>query len=269
MVYIWPSNDIPRLNAYLLKDLSDDELKLFKKAFEFGAMSSFNPLLELIIQKAPEDYLGKPHSYIRTKEDEAGHAGPFVLIDEQVVLKGAVWYVERFADEDEVDNEQAESTDVLWKILIKTEHLPISYVNYEISNIDIQEDLDGCGVEFPAKVNFKQPQVAGTSEYDLDIADFRHDQPAYLTAFPGEYEETTDEEVLKNFAPPPDRVGRLKEDVAKETGIKSSWTSVRKAEPKELPDGTTKEFPEGSINLLHKYDPDFAWPPYEWPEKSL
>ncbi|KAI1456087.1 hypothetical protein F4805DRAFT_433821 [Annulohypoxylon moriforme] len=271
MVWFWDSyQGPPKLNAYLLKDLSDDELKAFKKEFEFGTMASFNTLLELVIKKAPEDYLGKPHAYIRRKETEAGRTDPFVLIDEQLALKNAIWYVQDFASDDEVEGELAVSTDVLWKILIKPDFLPIAYVNYDISNIDITEDLDNCGMETPADVDYEQPQVAGTSEHDLKIPEYRYDQPAYFTAYPGEYEITTDPEIIKRVSPQSDRLGRLKEDVAKASGIRGAdWTLVRDAEPRKLNDGTTKEFPEGSVSLQHKYDPDFPWPPYVWPEGSL
>ncbi|KAI1102122.1 hypothetical protein F4804DRAFT_277057 [Jackrogersella minutella] len=267
MVFIAPSFDIPRLNAYLLTDLSDDELSSFKKTFELGTYAPFNPILELVIKKAPEDYLGKPHSYMRTKEDSAGRVDSFVLIDERAVQEGAVWYVDRFADEDEVDEEQAESTSVLWQILVKTECLPLAYVNYSIGNMSIQEDLDSCGVDFPAKECFEQSEV-----YDcggLDVAAERHTQNAWATAEPGEFEVSTDEALRKNFAPMPDRVGRLKEDIAKQAGLRSDWTFCGGAGPRDLPDGTKKEFPEGSVTLQLYYDPDFPWPPYKWPEGSL
>ncbi|KAI0114275.1 hypothetical protein F4776DRAFT_638962 [Hypoxylon sp. NC0597] len=267
MVFLWPNINIPRLNAYLLKDLSDDELKAFKKTFEFGTYAPFSTMLELVIKKAPEDYLNKPHSYIRRKEDEAGRTEPFVLIDEQAVLQDAVWYVDHFANEDEVDDGEAESTAVLWQILVKTDCLPITYVNYDIGNMSIQEDLGNCGVDLPAPEDYEQPEVWGSG--GLDIGDFRNSQNAWVTAEPGEFEESTDESLRKTYSPMPDRVARLKDDVAKQIGVKSRWTICQKAQPKKLPDGTTKEFPEGSVVLQLTYDPDFSWPPYKWPEGSL
>lgn len=267
MVFIAPSFDTPRLNAYLLTDLSDDELKSFKKTFELGTYAPFNPILELVIKKPPEDYLNQSHAYIRTKETEAGRMDPFVLIDERAVKDGATWYVDRFADEDEVDEEQAESTSVLWQILVKTECLPITYVNYSIANITIEEDLDGCGVDFPVKENFEQPEICDAG--GLDIAQDRRTQDAWVTAEPGEFEVSTDEELRKNYAPMPDRVGRLKENVAKEAGLQNRWAFCGNAGPRDLPDGTRKEFPEGSVVFQLYYDPDFDWPPYKWPEGSL
>ncbi|KAI0891433.1 hypothetical protein F4806DRAFT_482544 [Annulohypoxylon nitens] len=271
MVYLWEGLQGPtKLNAYLLTDISDDELKSFKQKFEFGTMAPFSTMLELVIQKAPEDYLNKPHGYIRIKETEAGRKGPFVLIDEQLKLKGAVWYVDNFASEDEVDDDVAESTEVVWKILTKTESLPVNHVNYDIANMSIEEDLGNLGVDFPVTVDFEQPEVAGATEHDLNIGEFRYDQPAYFTAYPGEYEISTDLEHRKNMAPMPDRVARLKEDVAKAAGIRDTrWTFVSDAEPRKQRDSTVKEFPEGCVSFQHKYNPDFPWPPYKWPEESL
>ncbi|KAI1087060.1 hypothetical protein F5B19DRAFT_476861 [Rostrohypoxylon terebratum] len=239
MVYLWESlQGPPKLNAYLLIDISDDELKSFKQKFEFGTMAPFSTMLELVIKKAPEDYLNKLHRYIRIKETEAGREDPFVLIDEQLKLKGAVWYVDNFAREDEVEDGVAESTEVLWKILTKTETLPIAHVNYDIANMSIEEDLGNLGVDYPVPVDFEQSEVAGATEHYLDIGEFRYDQTAYLTAYPGEYEISTDPEHRKCMAPMPDRVARLKEDVAKAAGIRDlSWTFVSDAEPRKQKDG--------------------------------
>ncbi|KAI1413427.1 hypothetical protein F5Y13DRAFT_29648 [Hypoxylon sp. FL1857] len=266
MVYLWQSGETPQLNAYLLKDFTDEELASFKKTFEFGTYAPFATMLELIIQKQ-EDYLNKPHSYIRAKENEAGRYDPFVLIDEQALQKGAVWYVAHFADDDEVEDGEAESTSVLWKILVQTDCLPITFVNYDIGNMSIQEDLGNCGVDLPVSEDYEQPEVWGSG--GLDIGDFRKSQNAWVTAEPGEFEESTDEDMRKRFMPMPEKVGRLKDDVAKQIGVKTQWTICQKAGPKKLPDGTTKEFPEGSVVLQLKYDPDFPWPPYKWPEGSL
>ncbi|KAI0832174.1 hypothetical protein F5Y06DRAFT_189655 [Hypoxylon sp. FL0890] len=267
MVFLWRNINIPRLNAYLLKDLSDEELESFKKRFEFGTFATFSTLLELVIKKAPEDYMNKPHSYIRTKETEAGRTEPFVLIDEQVILKDAVWYVDQFADEDDVENGEAESTSVLWQVQIKTDALPLTYANFDNGDISIQDNLGYWGVEFPVKEDFEQPEVSANG--GLDTGDLRKSEEAWVTAEPGEFEESTDKNLRKMFKPMPDRVGRLKDDVAKQIGVKTQWSTCQKAEPKKLPDGTTKEFPEGSVVLELTYDLDFPWPPYEWPEGSL
>ncbi|KAI0009624.1 hypothetical protein F4779DRAFT_581379 [Xylariaceae sp. FL0662B] len=267
MVFIPPNVNIPRLNAYLLKSLSDDELNAFKSAFELGTCAPFNPLLELVIQKPPEDYLNQSHSYIRTKENEAGRTDPFVLIDERVVLDGAVWYVDCFADDQEVDDGEAKSTSVLWQILLKTECLPITWVNYDIANMSIQEDLDNCGVEFPVGENFVQPEIWDSGGLDMD--EQRHCQDTWITAGPDEIEESTDEDLLKDYLPRPEKVARLREGLADDVGLINRWTIPSPARPRKLPDGSTKEFPEGSVVLQLQYNPDFPWPAYKWPKGSL
>ncbi|KAI1377906.1 hypothetical protein F4677DRAFT_413883 [Hypoxylon crocopeplum] len=263
----FPTINIPQLNAYLLKDLSDDELKAFKKKFEIGTCAPFSTKLELIIQKAPEDYLNRPHSYIRIRENEAGRKGPFILVDEQVIKQGAVWYVDRFAHQEEVDEGIAESTAVLWQILLKTECVAITWVNYDIANMSIQEDLSNCGVEWPAPENFGQPQVWDICGMDMEAE--RYGQDAWITAEPGEFEESAADELRQRYLPRPGKVARLREGLAEEVGLVNRWAIPSGARPRKLPDGTMKEFPEGSVVLQLRYNPDFPWPPYKWPEGSL
>ncbi|KAI2603740.1 hypothetical protein GGR54DRAFT_455991 [Hypoxylon sp. NC1633] len=263
----FPTITIPRLTAYLLTPLSDAELQTFKSAFELGTFAPFSTRLELEIRTAPEDYVGQPHAYIRAKESEAGRTGPFVLVDEHVVRDGAVWYVDRFAEQDEVDDGTAASTAVLWRILLRTECLPITWVNYDIANMTLQEDLDTCGVEYPVPEDFAQPQVWDVG--GMDMAAERYAQDAWITAEPGEFEDSADEALRKNFIPMPNRVARLKEGLAQEVGLVNRWSIPSTARPRKLPDGTMKEFPEGSVVLQLRYNPDFPWPAYKWPEESL
>ncbi|KAI3325511.1 hypothetical protein HD806DRAFT_449670 [Xylariaceae sp. AK1471] len=269
MVFILPHADIPRLNAYILPSFPDSELEPLKHAFELGTCAPFDPMLELVIQRLPVDYEGETYEYMRTKEDEAGRADPFVLIDSRAAdgREGALWYVDRFASEDEVDDGEAESTDVVWRILVKTECLSLTYVNYDIANMSLQEDLANLGVEFPVGVDYEihEPDDCG----GLDMLEERRGKIAFAVAYPGEYEESTDKSLRKNFLPLPDKVARLKEGVAEKAGLVNGWTIPTPARSSNMPDGSLKEFPEGSVQLQLGYDPDFDWPEYKWPEGSL
>ncbi|KAI1262075.1 hypothetical protein F5Y18DRAFT_187548 [Xylariaceae sp. FL1019] len=269
MVYIPPPAGAPRLNAYLVTDFSDEELQKFKHAFEFGTCAPFSPMLELVIQRAPAHYLGKSFKYLRTEETGAGRKDPFVLIDEGAKggRDGAVWYVDRFADQQEVDDGEAESTNVVWRIYVKTDCLPLTYVNYDIANMSIGEDLDNAGVEMPVTEHFVQEEVSDCG--GLDMEDERNSHDAWIVAGPGEFEESTDEELRNNFMPRPDKVARLKEHVAKANGLVNRWTLCGGVRPRKMPDGSLQEFPKGSVTLQLRYDPHFEWPAYKWPEGSL
>ncbi|KAI6088290.1 hypothetical protein F4821DRAFT_234185 [Hypoxylon rubiginosum] len=267
MVFFPPLSNIPRFNAYLLSDITDDALAALKRSFELGTCAPFNTRMELVLRLAPTDYLGKPHAYIRIKENEAGRPDPFVLIDERAIREGAVWYVDRFADQEEVDDEIAVSTAVLWEILVKTECLPITWVNYDIANMSIQEDLDSCGVESPVPENFEQPEVWASGGLDME-REYRS-QVAWITAEPGEFEESTDEALRANFMPKPDRVARLREGLAEEVGLVNGWTIPSNSRLRVMSGGIIKEFPEGSVILQLRYNPDVPWPAYKWPEESL
>lgn len=267
MVYLPPSIPGDSLTAYLVTDLTNDELTIIKSAFELGACSKFSPLLELKIVRAPEDYWGKSHQYIRAQENEAGREEAFAVIDEEAKERGAIWYIDRFADEDEVEEGQAESTDVVFKILIQTEALALAQVNYAIANSSIAEDLDNCAVDLPLTNDFDQPDLHDCGGFDW-VEQQKH-QDTWVTAEPGEYEESTDDERRDNYMPRPGKVARLNEDVAQSIGLVSSWAIPSQAETIEFDDGTKKEFPPGSVVLQQRYDPDFAWPEYQWPEGSL
>ncbi|KAF4454413.1 hypothetical protein F53441_3039 [Fusarium austroafricanum] len=266
MVYVPPASP-DCLTAYLATTFTDDELKAFKSAFELGACSKFNPMLEIKIVHAPDDYLGKSHQYMRAKENEAGNEGPFLVIDDEAKERGAAWYVSTFASDEEVEDEEAESTDAVWKILIKTEALALAHVNYDIANMSIGEDLDNAGVELPLTNDFHQPELNDCG--GIDFYEEQSRQDTWVTAEPGEFEESTDPENLNNFMPRPDKVARLKEEVARSVGIVPRWAIPSEAGPVENDDGTQIEFPEGSVVLQQAYNPDHPWPEASWPEGSL
>ncbi|KAL6849606.1 hypothetical protein ACO1O0_009147 [Amphichorda felina] len=245
----------------------DGQLNDFKAAFELGACSRFNPIMELKIVRPPDDYVGKSHQHMRQKENEAGRKKPFVVIDDDFLKRSAVWYVEHFATEEEVEDSEAESTGVVYKILIKPEALALAWVNYDIANAAVGEDLVNCGVDLSLVNDFEQPDVWDCG--GLDMEDEEWHQDVWVTAEPGEYEESTDKKLRENYLPAPDKVARLKEGVAEEVGLVNSWSLVDDAENVELADGTTKTFPKGSVVLKFRYNPEFPRPRAQWPEGSL
>lgn len=267
MVFIEPHAEVTCLTAYLVTPLADDELSKVKAEFELGACSRFQPLLELKIVRPPDDYIGRSHQYMRARENEAGREDAFVVIDEDAVKRRAVWYVDSFADEDAVENGTAESTEVVMKILVKTECLALTQINYEIGNIGMEEDLQAAGVEEPLKNDFVQPEVSDCG--GMDMREQQREQAVDVTAGPGEFEESRDPALLENFLPRPEKLGKLRDEAARSAGLLAAWTWVGEAEPVDMPDGSQKTFPEGSVVLQQKYDPDFPWPEYKWPEGSL
>ncbi|SCN92107.1 uncharacterized protein FFNC_08669 [Fusarium fujikuroi] len=266
MVFIEPQRDIPCLIAYLTIALTDGELANLKAEFELGACSQFNPLLELKIVPAPNDYIGKSHQYLRAKENEAGRDGAFVVIDEDYIKRHAIWFVDAFADTDMVENKEAESTEVVIKLLIRMDCLALSYINWE-GNTIVLEDLDHAGVERPLKNDFWQPEVNDCG--GLDMKEQQWDQVVDVTAEPGEFTETRDKTLLENFSPQPKVLGKLKDKVAKAAGLIASWTFINEAEPIDMPDGSQKTFPVGSVLLQQAYNPEAPWPKYKWPKGSL
>ncbi|KAI1757695.1 hypothetical protein F4782DRAFT_139212 [Xylaria castorea] len=269
MVFIPPNPEVERLRAYLLPSFPLSELPAFKRAFEFGTCAPFYPMLELVIALAPADWVNQSFEYMRRKEDEAGREAPFVVIDERGAggRAGAVWYVERSATEDEVGDGEAASTDVVWRIPVKTDCLALMWVNYDIANMSLQEDLGNLGVEFPVDTNYEVLEVDNCG--GLDMGGERKGKRTVVVAEPGEFVESTDEALRNVYRPVPRRVARLKDGLAETVGLVNEWSIPSSVRSRNMPDGTNGQFHEGSIELHLKYNPDFDWPEYKWPEGSL
>src|SRR5687768_5562226 len=110
-----------------------------------------------------------------------------------------------------VENGEAESTEVVIKILVRTECLALVYINW-IDNTSIDEDLDYAQVERPLKNDFWQPKICDCGGMDMNAQQWCQDVD--VTAEPGEFEETREPSLLEDFSPEPERLGRLKDEVA-------------------------------------------------------
>lgn len=141
------------------------------------------------------------------------------------------------------------------------------YVNYDIANTSVAEDLGQVGIQCPIPETFTQSKPW---RIGFDHVGKRYINPAYVTATPDEMEESTDPEALSNFAPRPAKVWRLKEELARRECLKSEWTcGGGEARDTTMEDGTVKKWPEGSRMLQVKYDKDVMVPRYKRPEGSL
>lgn len=254
------------VTCYLLVDISEEQLQAFKADFELGNFARFSPILRIKIVRPPEDYIGKSHEYIRRKEDEAGREEPFLILDDRAVKNDAVWYIKWFADEDSVA-ECAENSNVLWKMLIRTNKLPLVYTNYSIGNMSIEEDLGNCGVDFPVKEGYEQPEIYDFNGMDMQEEQYR--QPTWVNAEPHEFEYNEGGEKFGDYVAPPRTLARLKDEVAEAAGVLNKWVTPHPAGPLRMHNGKMKEFPEGTMVLQLSLNPDFPWPPFKWPEGSL
>jgi len=162
------------LKAFLVTNLSATQLDELKRTFETGAKVHLNPMLHLKIIKAPQDYRNASHAYIRTHETETGNTDPFVMIDENLVEKNAVWYVSDFADENDIEAGFAESERVLMKALIRTETLAISHICWQEGNPPMGEELealDSCLVPLRPEPVQSEPISAEDEGNELWSAD--------------------------------------------------------------------------------------------------
>ena len=270
MVRILPSEapDADTLKAFLVADLSSSQLNTFKRAFEKGAKVHLNPMLHLKIIQAPDKYLNASHSYIRTQETEGGNTDPFVVIDDNVVERNAVWYVADFADENDVEASFAASEDVLMRALVRTEALAITHVCWQEGNPPMGEELEALDSDLvPLRADTVQTEPVGADDDEGD-EQWNADEIEVI-AEAGEYETTTDEEIRSNMSPMPCQAVRLLPSVAQRENLISEWTWDLEGDGSATPDGSGESLPAGSVRMSAKYDPNVSRVHYQWPEGSL
>jgi hypothetical protein len=254
-----------RLSAILVADLTPTQLDTVQHKFGIGAnLCCPYPQYELFIEDKRE-WSSRSHADLKRAYPDTD---PLIVIDSQTPSDGGIWYIERFAGEDDVEDGQAENTNTLFKIRMKIEDIVIQYANYSIANTDISEDMDTVDIPCPVPETFHQEDVFST---DFDYVEDRYITPTWVVVTPEEMETSTDPEDLEGYAPPPSIVYRLNPEIARQHGVQSRWilASDDDAKAADMPDGSKKTFPEGSKVLQMEYDPETAVPGYERPEGSL
>lgn len=99
-----------RLHALLIADLTPTQLDALQEAFGRGACSlSPEPTHELWIEPK-KDWATFSHAEMRYSLSDQQ---PFLVIDDYSPVDGGVWYIDRFAQQHEVDSGEVENTNVL------------------------------------------------------------------------------------------------------------------------------------------------------------
>jgi hypothetical protein len=166
------------------------------------------------------------------------------------------------------DHGSAQSTSVLYEVLLLTATIAMSHVNFESGHVPIHEGLENFGCELPLSLDYTQPRVddgGGVDSRDVP-------QCASVTVELGQFEVTTEKRYLDNLGAWPERAVRLRKDVADAHGFcwrEDGWTFEGPAESIAMSNGDVKHFPEGRIVLKAEYDLEFPWPQCNWPEGSL
>jgi hypothetical protein len=161
-----------------------------------------------------------------------------LVIDANTPLDGGIWYLDRFAEQADVDDGVAESLNTLCKIRMDIRLVVIENMLYSIGHRDIRDGLHIVHVPFPIPDDFDQDKV-----YDVGANSCKPDfgTATWVTATSDELERSTDSKDLENFRPQPDIVYRLKKDVARHAGLKRQWIMASEAsEEVVLPDGEKK-----------------------------
>ncbi|KAF2235890.1 hypothetical protein EV356DRAFT_499112 [Viridothelium virens] len=256
----------PVYDAYLVCEVSQSTLGKVQEDWRLGAIDRPNDpryhpphnRLNIIDRK---DLYGLSPQAIRTRleeeaeegeeDDDEGGVKPFIIIDEETDKTRSVWYIDRWLDEEELEDAKRDGDEkVLWRLRSATWELPLSIVNYEIANMDIQEDLENSspGV-FEGEDHLydqhapQQPQIIQGEDY------FRREEPdaATVIAESGEWEETRNPDDM-NVVPKPKRMVRLKADLAREHGLQYHWDWAYDDDEQE------DDVPKGGCKFKAKWD---------------
>lgn len=249
MVFIPPCGRVPRLTAYLTADLANDALDDIHRRFERGACARFNPSVELFIAPSPTTTSLQDIVW----SHKASTPAPFLVIDQHTPRDRAVWYVQGLATPDDVADGDAQNTNVVWRIRVKIECVPETFINYEFGGMSMAEDLLNCGVVFPLTETFTQPRV-----WDVGGGWSAYNQTVWVTADADEIDYNED-----------NGAARLKDHIAKENGLLNSWTKPLSPKPIKLSNGHIHRFSPSSVVLQCRFNPDHPWPPYKRLDGSL
>jgi len=293
MVYVIPYSleEADTLKAFLVTEVSASQLRQFKQAFERGANVHFRPTMHLKLIQASEAFANKTHAQMRSQENEAGNTDPFIVIDDKMLEKGAVWYVADFADEFDIECGYAESEEVVMEALVQTEHLAISHICWREGNPPMGEELEALPSSIiPLRLDSQQSEPLGTDFEEDDVWDVDEIE---IIAEPGEYETTTDDTICSNMTPTPRVSVRLLPSIAQREGLVSDWTWPRRVKNATEPNDTSKSDdtsesddasepnlgseadddcevdPAESVRMSARYDRRVPRLRYEWPEGSL
>ncbi|KAF2840865.1 hypothetical protein M501DRAFT_1001929 [Patellaria atrata CBS 101060] len=273
MVYIESqSYGVNTYHAYLLCPLDEHVLDQVRADWRLGAVDRPNderytsPSSKLVIHDRPEFY-GKSPQEIRTqlevealfekmKEDCCPTSFPtdsFVLLDEDTGPTESIWYIGSWLDEDELEGGPDYFWDgvvregeerVLWRLRAKTWELPLIIINYEISNMAIQEDILNASPNVfreDRKYDQKAPQnpveITGRKHFERE----RPRISPTVIAEAGEWEETDSEEVRTRFyISSTSRAVRLKRDLSAKLGLQEGWVSAENGRQEGLPEGAIR-----------------------------
>jgi hypothetical protein len=287
MVYVIPLSpeEADTLKAYLVTEITASQLEHFKRAFERGANVHFRPTTHLKIIQASETFANRTHAQMRSQENEAGNPDPFIVIDDQMVEKGAVWYVNDFADEFDIECGFAESEEVVMKALVRIERLAISHICWREGNPPMGEELEALPSSVvPLRLDSEQSEPLGTDVEEDDLWDVDEIE---IIAESGEYETTTDYTICSNMSPMPRESVRLLPSVARREGLVSDWTWPRRVKTASKPDDTSESDDASepdlgseaddnyevdsaeSVRMSARYERRVPRLRYEWPEGSL
>ncbi|KAF2828378.1 hypothetical protein CC86DRAFT_444633 [Ophiobolus disseminans] len=200
------------IDAILVADLTPAQLDTVQEKFGNGAILCNPFLAEQLFIHDKREWSSCSLADLKRKMPDTC---PLLVVDLHTPNDGAVWYIEDFANQQDVDGGIVENTNTLFKICMKLEDVVISYMNFEVASTSTDENLSQIGIFCPILEEFTQDKLY-TLGFDCYL------NPTWVTTSLDEIEEGTELDTLMNLLPLPTKVYRLKEDVARSNGLKST-----------------------------------------------
>ena len=202
-----------------------------QKDFDIGAFKRFqDPTVALTIYDRPE-FHDLTNFQIRELLDKQGSKDAFVVIDKNSQDSNAIWYVtsreeseywtKTFSEYGQAPISYPEEAFVVWQLRLLTQDLPLQWINWDIANTDITEDI--------AQTDPYDPHDPQEVPYTLGVNfSIKHEAVPFLH---GPYVEAEFNELLisndtqerKRWLPFPPRVTRLTNSSASEAGLIPHW----------------------------------------------
>ncbi|KAH8923714.1 hypothetical protein BT69DRAFT_1319349 [Atractiella rhizophila] len=253
------------LTLYITHPLSASIISALVRDFSLGTHEGYGPMVRLVVSPR-KDVLGLTAEELmrkleaehpdKTEEEyeEGGKKGkrilsyPFVIADWDTTERGEVIYVNGWLKKDDFEEPEEMFVPGDWEfpILEKARYfiqeVPINYVNFDIGNMSLQEDWP-----YPYDPLAHLPQPEWRTDWRLEPPEV-----AYLTVAPGDYDESTDDGATSGLMPKPEKVYRLKKEIADKLNLVSDWRTGWETS-KEVAERQGVEWREGMIEISQSW----------------
>ena len=262
MVVFPPSQPPTVLTAYSTVPLQSQVRDMVQKDFDNGAFARFrDPRVALQITDR-SDFHQLSNLEVREFLDLWDFKDPFVVIDSGTATSRAVWYVTSTEESKSMTKDMTEESHhppisyanesfVLWQLHLLAQDLPLQWINWDVGNTDVIEDIAEITPYDPHSP--QNPPFTLGHDFSNKTSASMFIPNAWVKANSSEIMYSEDLQLRRNISPRPPAVIRLTPAAAREAGLISSW--MPRYVPAPLQPGEVV-----TIQVQYDWDsPKWAW----------